>query len=301
LTPSGTDAILTASNFLTSVFEDGEFSFQNIPPGAYVVQPDYIPVHVATPQGNFTMRPKVFGSREVVVGDRDVEDFLIPLQAGQSLDGIVQLDAPGSAGAPAQAWDGVQIRTYTERLNGPRSAAPVDHSGRFTVADLPPERVLITVVGLPDSAYVKAAYLGQTRLHSRVLDLQSGASGSLRLVIAREGGVLKGSVRNDDDQPEEGVVVSLVRRSDKSSEYPDVRVTRTDRSGGFTFKGLEPAEWELLAWEDVDPQHLERGAFLWRFSSRATAVKTGTASGPDDVILRMLPKADSERALQELP
>jgi hypothetical protein len=69
---------------------------------------------------------------------------------------------------------------------------------------------------------------------------------------------VEGSVQNDKQQPAVGATVVLVpqekERRDQMSYYKNVT---TDQYGRFTVKNLDPGEYKVFAWEDV-----EAGAYM---------------------------------------
>src|SRR4051812_19126342 len=85
------------------------------------------------------------------------------------------------------------------------------------------------------------------------LDLSKGPAGPIDIVLSPNAGLVEGSVQNDKQQPSVGATVVLVpqekERRDQMSYYKNVT---TDQHGRFTVKNLDPGEYKVFAWEDVE-------------------------------------------------
>lgn len=46
----------------------------------------------------------------------------------------------------------------------------------------------------------------------------------------------------------------------------------TDQNGAFSFKGITPDDYKLLAWEDIEPSAFQDPEFVKPFESKAQAL-----------------------------
>ena len=105
---------------------------------------------------------------------------------------------------------------------------------------------------------MKSVSLGGQDALLRGLNLSSGAGGLIDIVLAPNAGQAAGLVQNDQQQPAPGVTVVLIpqerERKDQAQYY---KTTTTDAAGAFTFKNLDPGQYKVYAWREV-----ESGAYM---------------------------------------
>ena len=90
------------------------------------------------------------------------------------------------------------------------------------------------------------------------LDLNSGPAGRIDIALRPNAGQVDGVVQNHKQQPVAGATVVLIpqekERRDQMSYYKNVT---TDQNGRFTAKNLDPGDYKVFAWEDM-----ESGAYM---------------------------------------
>ncbi len=102
--------------------------------------------------------------------------------------------------------------------------------------------------GLPQSVYVKSIRLGAEDVTRATLDLTSGASGTLEIILSPKGAELAGTIRNDRGDPVAGVVVTLRPKiPDGSNAGGGIKTLPTDADGGFKIFGLAPGDYFVAA------------------------------------------------------
>ena len=86
----------------------------------------------------------------------------------------------------------------------------------------------------------------------RVSNLTSGAGGQVEIVLGQNAGVIEGVVQNEKQQPAAGATVVLIPQSGRRDHLQLYKNASTDQHGRFTLKNLEPGDYKLFAWEDVE-------------------------------------------------
>ena len=165
----------------------------------------------------------------------------------------------------------------------------VNENGRFTLPNAQPDRYDVTVAGLPDGFYVQSIRMEQVDALESGLDLTRGAAGSLQIVVSGKAAQVEGAVTNEKQEPVAGSTVVLLPASEKRREqFQFHKTVNTDQHGHFILKGLEPGEYKLFAWEDI-----ENGAWMDPEVLRPTESKGKTItlreSSRESVDLRVIP------------
>jgi hypothetical protein len=111
-------------------------------------------------------------------------------------------------------------------------------------------------------------YANQDILESGI-DAANGISGVLDVRMAVDGAVVEGAVTGVDDKPMSGATVALIPDNKLRSRYKSIT---TDQRGSFSFKGVAPGNYKLLAWEVIDPGAHEDAEFVKPFESKAEKV-----------------------------
>jgi hypothetical protein len=194
----------------------------------------------------------------VEVGNSNVENLSITVNPALSLSGAVRLDGKAVANV-STVQVSVRLRDPIGMMAGPSSpVSKVNADGTFTLANVNADQYNVTLSGLPDGFYVKSVSVGGQDALLTGLNLSSGAAGPIDIVLAPNAGQAAGVVRNDQQQPAPGVTVVLIPQERERKEQTQYyKTATTDASGGFTFKNLDPGQYKVYAWKDV-----ESGAYM---------------------------------------
>ena len=194
----------------------------------------------------------------VEVGNSDVENLSITINPALSLSGAVRLDGQAVANVSTAQVNLRPRDPVVMMTGGPSPTAKVNQDGTFSVANVNADSYYVTVTGLPDGFYVKSVSLGGQDVLAPGLNLSSGAAGLIDIVLAPNAGQAAGLVQNDQQQPAAGVTVVLIpqekERKDQTQYY---KTATTDAAGSFTFKNLDPGQYRVYAWKEV-----ESGAYM---------------------------------------
>ena len=232
--PSGVDAA-------------GNFEIRGVAAGAY----DLV---AAIPQRGSAVSARL----PLQVGHSSLDNLRIVINPPLNLTGVVRIDSQ-TVTLPA----GVQVSLRAREAGGQFSGstdrtAKAAADGSFTLAGVNPERYSLSLAGIPDGCYVKSVRLGGQEAAPGDLDLARAGGGTLEIVVSPTAGLVAGVVQNDQQQPAAGASVVLVPQEPERRELPQYYRTATaDDTGHFTVNSVEPGQYRVYAWPEV-----EAGAYL---------------------------------------
>ncbi|HWD99076.1 MAG TPA: carboxypeptidase-like regulatory domain-containing protein, partial [Bryobacteraceae bacterium] len=137
-----------------------------------------------------------------------------------------------------------------QMMGGSRPGRVAD-DGTFTVKNVGPQTMSVTVTGLPAGYYVKAANYGQQDAKANGLTA-AGSNDLVDIVVSPNGANVDGVVHNHAGDPVAGAIVVLAPPPVERSDTRRFRTARTDQAGHFNLKGVEPNDYTVFAWEDIE-------------------------------------------------
>jgi protocatechuate 3,4-dioxygenase beta subunit len=268
----------------TSSREDGTFELRNLLPGEYVL--------VTSPNNP---AGSAYGREEVSISDSDVTGVKLTLAKGATVTGTVKLQGDGPPVHPM-----IALADLEETL-GHSSNAQAEDDGTFTLHGIMPVKYAAIVDTLPEGVYVKSIRFGQQDVTRARLDLTSGVSGTLDILLSPGAAEVSGTVRNKDGVAMTGVEVTLWPKAMlPESVWSGPNRTSTDQNGDFRIAGLVPVEYYATAWEDVELGLTYDIDFLKRFESQATAV-TLEEGAHQTVQPKLISREDAAAETAKLP
>ncbi len=278
--------------------QNGIFEFNNILPGAYVLQTMGGPGGPRGPGGAPAV--PMLGRMHVSVGGEDVNNVTINLGPGADLTGQFLLEDVGplnadarakfSANSPASPANTSPGNRATPQNNGMR--LPVvqlfvaegmnlgqtnnqsKDDGSFVMKNVQPDRYRVSAGGLPEGCYAKQIRFGGQDITRAVLDLTSGAGGQIDILVSPKAAQVAGVVRNAKGEPAKDTALTLWQSADSQTGAQEfVRNFRTDENGSFKFTSLAPGEYRIAAWEQIDTGVLSNPDFRAAFESSAITLK----------------------------
>jgi hypothetical protein len=230
--------------------ENGAFAFSNVAPGDYVVQ--------AT--GGQPNAVSAFGMAYVSVVDRDPAPVTITTRPPASVHGRFVFEG----GDPrVEQFQVVGVPTDLDRASPLAAATRMTRgpSGTFWLNGLTGARRIV-LTSAPSGWYLKSATLNGRDVVGEPYEF--GVDGAvfddLEVVVSRNGGSISGAVADAADAS--FAVVAFATTPDRwFSNSPWVKRAIPDRSGGFTFEGLPPGEYAVVAVEGLDR---DAGAAGWQ-------------------------------------
>jgi hypothetical protein len=286
----------------TRVGPTGQFVFNNVTPGEYVVQARSIlreavaaPANAAPAQGRGgrgaqgAIQQVLWASAPIGVNGQDVADVTLNLQPGMTVSGRVEFRG---AAAPADASTvrvSLQSRGSQTFEMGPNPPAQVDASGRFTIAGVAPGRYTLSAsvgggggrggraggpagvapgrggAGAAGSWVLASASVGGRDALDFPIEIgpNEEVTGAL-LTFTDRTQELSGTIQDTAGRPTADFTI-IVFPADARYWLPQARrilSTRPGTDGRFTLRGLPPGEYRLTAVTDVEPGEWYDPAFL---------------------------------------
>lgn len=231
--------------------------------------------------------------QEVDVGEEDIDNIVLVLAPGFELSGHIAVES-----GTAPSLDAVSLflrpQDQTRAMYG--SSGHV-HDSAFTISDVASDVYHLQVTGLPDGYWVKSIHMGDQDVKVTGIDLTRGPGEPLTVTVAPNAGQIDGTVINDPQQPAAGATVVLVPEA-KLREYQDAyKITVSDQNSRFSLKNLEPGDYKLFAWEDVEYGAYMDPDFLRPLEDRGQSISIQESSH-ESVQVNLIP-ADAAPAVQK--
>jgi protocatechuate 3,4-dioxygenase beta subunit len=218
----------------TSSDEKGRFELKGIPPGSYVI------FVYQREEGENAYGPR--GQQKVEVNGENIDSIVISLGGGTSFQGRVTVEG---ASSPKLERIGIILSNVDDEQLGGQGHTKKD--GTFEIKSVSDGNYAVTVWGLESDWYVKSVRLGGDDLVEKGLQLEKASAGrTIEVVISSASAQLDGSVSKDDTAVA-GAHVRVVPAP--QTPYNSFRVRRlmTDQTGHFSFIGLAPGTYRVLA------------------------------------------------------
>jgi hypothetical protein len=251
---------------------NGRIRLCDLPSGEY---------HLSTWSGDVN-RPDSYARSSVVITDRDVTGVSLVSEHPLSLAGSVVWDTPPEETPHRQV---AVILDSLDRSFQSYSAAMAPLPGNFTIGPLLLDAYRVSLGRLPDGVYAKDIRYGSTSLLGDHLQLGSGMAGvGLQVVLAHDGGIVKGRVTDKEQKPIPDAKVFLLPKDIASERDVAARriVMRSDHEGRYTSRALAPGSYYVFAThapiDDLSPESVAR---LWRASAKAREVELGPCATVD--------------------
>ena len=219
----------------------GAFEIRGIVPGSYTLT-----ASINDSERSFSVR------QPLEVGSGNIDNLTVTIQPGMELAGHIRVE-----GEAAATLSDLQVSLRTRDQNGimfgPIPSGRVKEDGSFTLSNVSADHFNVSIFGLPEGFYVKSIRAGDDDALANGLDLSRGTVGPIDVVLGPNAGLVEGAVQNENQQPATGATVVMIPqekgRRDQMSYY---KTMTTDQYGRFTVKSIDPGEYKLFAWEDVE-------------------------------------------------
>ena len=273
----GTSDVILSSNGsetrTTSVTAKGEFSFANVPPGAYTL------IAKGT-RGPFVGAPIVWATTELVVEGQSEAEVALLLQPGLTVSGRVGFEGRTPPPDPSR----VRVRLLPVLSAGQVSLgtapAVVDAAGRFTITGITAAkyRVQANISG-PSGWMLATSVVSGRDVLDTPLDLRQSVDGAVVTFTDRPG-ELSGVVRDSSGKPIAAHTVSLfaAERSLWTPGSRRIRAVPSATDGTFLFRMVPPGEYWIAAVADVDDGEWYDPVLLEHLAT-SSAVKTTILEG----------------------
>jgi hypothetical protein len=263
----------------SGVNQNGAFEFPSVAPGSYNL--------IAMTNGVNG------GSRHATivpidVGSANVEGLDLTINPGVTVSGHIRVD--GDTTDPIPSFQ-VHLNEWAPGVNvSPPQPVKADTANNFRFDDVNPEHFEVNVTPLLGGFYLKSMRAGNTDVLANGLDLTGGGGASLDVVIGVNAPQVTGTVQNPTtQQPATAVTVVLIplekERREVSLFY---RTAMTDQNGSFTMGRVNPGEYRIYAWDEVENGAWFDPDFLKPVESKGSPVSVREGS-PVNVQVTMIP------------
>ncbi|HLJ27472.1 MAG TPA: carboxypeptidase-like regulatory domain-containing protein [Candidatus Angelobacter sp.] len=177
---------------------------------------------------------------EIALTDSSVENVNLALEPGYDVTGSIEPLAHGESRT-------VKLHPAGSRTLDRYRTAEASPDGTFTIKNVFAERYRVEVDPLPENGFgfIKSVRVNGTPVPDGVLDFSAGAEGvTLKIALSPNGAQITGHVEYGEQEDLAPFTVLLF----PDQENVDAEQCRRDSTGGgFSFKGLAPGRYRLLA------------------------------------------------------
>ena len=250
------------------VSNDGSFEFRDVPPGSYTVTL----IVVTVPD----MRMAKSNQTHIEVSNGDVDGVHIEPVPGGEVRGQFRMDK-------SQKIDWSQLNVFLSSdeevglasTDGTRpSFAQVKNDGSFEMKNVPSGTYRVIVGSSSQTLrdyFTKSVNLGGKDVADSGFAV-SGATYTLDVMLSAQGGTIEGTVLDSADHAVTYATVVSVP-SGEHRKRPDLyQQDTTDQQGHFSLRGLNPGEYTVLAWEDLEDNYRDP-EFLKSYEGRGHSVR----------------------------
>jgi protocatechuate 3,4-dioxygenase beta subunit len=276
---------------------DGRFRLTNVPPGTYrliaraaVSQPGGAGAGPGAPGpfGGRAVRPlgpgstaiRLWGSVDVPVDGRNLTNVLVTLQQGLTVSGRITFQG----GAPPPA-DLTRIRVNLTPadpagMGGPpqNAAGQVDASGKFTIASVIPGLYRLSAGGAGSGWSIESAIIDGQDTLDFPFEVKPGAAPSGAVItFTDKQAQLSGRIANQRGEPAPEQTLILYPADERYwvPQSRRIRSTRPSTDGQFTFAGIPPGDYKIVAMVDVETGAWFDPTFLQQVDAASTRVTIG--------------------------
>jgi hypothetical protein len=185
------------------------------------------------------------GFLNIEVGADDVEGLFISVLSSVPVTGRVLVDQSASQ------INLSRMRVRLQAVGNLPVGSPngrVEADGTFAIDSVSQTMHRVSLTGLPDGAYVAAAYIGGRDILGDGIQV-TGDLGPIEFWVSGSGGTLDGTIRIRSDQTYTGAQVVLIPDDPERNDL--YKVASADQYGRFTTTGIAPGSYRAFAWEDA--------------------------------------------------
>jgi 5-hydroxyisourate hydrolase-like protein (transthyretin family) len=211
----------------------GEFKVKGVAPGTYVLHAE----QHSSEEANYHATQKIEADNENIDS--------ITLALGRGVHFLGRLDVSGTG---TMRFERMSINLISHGDQTAGAWARVKKDGTFQLLDVPDGTFSFFMNELEEGWYVKSVRLGSDDLLENGLQVEKGkgGGGTIQVVVGNSGAKLAGSV-TQDDKPLIGARVRLIPDPETRYNRLRSRTTNTDQSGRFSFIGIAPGQYRVIA------------------------------------------------------
>jgi hypothetical protein len=236
----------------------GSFAIDRVVPGSYIV----------SARSTSGERLAAFTRIRVLSAKQFFLDLRLPMSPGLQIVGNLGL---GSEVIPDISRARISLTAVETGFPSPIEVAP-NARGQFSFSDVLPGEYLLSVSGLPDDMYVRAAMYDTTDALESGVTVRNQISSPLQLQLGADGGRIAVAVFNRDNKQLPDVSVVLVPDSSRRHRPDQYRIAVTGSEGQATFRGIPPGNYKIFAWEQIEPNAYLNSEFVRAYEDLGVGV-----------------------------
>jgi hypothetical protein len=268
----------------SSVGKNGSFEISGVPPGIYELT-------VSQAGGSATLARTV-----VDISDHDVSNVLLQVMPLQSLSGKVEIEGDKSIDL-----SGTVLTCEDDRGNSTANVRiKPDHS--FMFVNLSPEKYTLHVWLEPKGTYLKAVAIQGVEFPGGTIDLTSGNSPPITIILSTHGARLQGHIEIDSaygGNHSSWKVVLIPDFAGHAQFELRSQTASVDQNGGFTVETIPPGSYKLYAFEKIAEDAWDNPDFLNQLQADAQTISL-KADQSAQVTLSLISSRKIEQILANL-
>ena len=257
----------------------GNFTIQNVAPGAYTLQ----------------VRADVIGGEqaraalEVEVTNRDLENMTLTLTPGIDVSGSVFIEDATTAAASetVSGLDMTQVGVMLrgEAALGAAASQPSDTQGSFLIEYILPGEYTVNLNALNRGLYLKRIMVGNLEVApGDTIAIPPDFNQQIYVLVSPNGGRIDGVASNRSGEPMPNATITLLPLDMPQTAPGDLapglsKQTRTGTDGEFSLAGIRPGEYRLFAWEGTQSVPYLNAEFMGRFQARGERLSIQEGDG----------------------
>jgi hypothetical protein len=245
------------------VDEKGEFEIGGVLPGAYTV--------IAI---SFADDKRMSAMQTIDVADSDIDGINLFVKPSADIPGRLRIEGDLTI---KNASIRVVLRSEDPATMFGGMPGTLQDDLSFTMKGYADGDYRVSVFGLPEDAYVKAAYMGSRDVLNEPLHL-TGAVRPLEIVVSANGGRVEGAVTDIKSNPFPGARVVLVPDEARRKRQELYKSGNTDQYGRFNLRGVTPGAYTIYAWESLDGDAYVDPDFLKAYADAGKPVRVSESS-----------------------
>ena len=246
--------------------QDGSFEIPEITPGSYVLTAMW-----------FDEGQMYSTTLPIEVGRADVEGIAVTISQGVNISGQIVWE-----GKPRLERDELTVTAVPVGLNFVfQGGARVSQGDSFILRNVGDGTYHAELAGESKDCYIKDVRYAGSSVIDDGFTVVRGAPASLQILISPNGADVKGAVSDANGLPVAGVWVVLVPSAPRRGQHRLYKKQTTDQYGHFDLTGIEPGDYMLFSWDEVEDGAWEDADFLKPFEEKGekVAVQEGDSKG----------------------
>jgi len=219
------------------------------------------------------------GRTPVEIGGADLDRIVVSLTPSVDIAGQVITEGVSHAGADDH-HPIITLKSDLIRIPGriPQMYAQFNGSRQFVVNDAIEGDYQVSLSDLPRETYVKSIRFGTADVLNRGLRLEPKSTDRLEIILSTNGGVLDGTVVDENHEPVANAAVALVPQIGNRQRGDLYKNMSSDNSGRFHFEAVSPGAYLVFAWQEIEEGLWRDPGFVRRNEASGKVIHISEAS-----------------------